>query len=244
MSVAPITHLSAPEEQHMLFLFLPLKTGGSPAAVPALRTILSGHREKNGSVSVDPRTVTGVHFYMVYALLAGEPATSPLPFPTFQLPPPNPETGSPRDLAVVISIYDADFVPYIKAFTNDPTFTPKLDALLEALDETGFIDPSDPTSAKGIHANGGVFKNPDDFITLLMRYNWADPTIPATQNNAEASVGGWKYYLGATFPGLTNSRLLNQKHGYPSAAQLWPVTGNNIVYAPSTPPPAPKAARY
>ncbi|HLM01644.1 MAG TPA: hypothetical protein VK400_11365 [Pyrinomonadaceae bacterium] len=244
-SVNPITSLTATDEQHLLFLFLPIGTGASEEAVGALHTLLSGKPANdgggngNGSAGSDPRTATGVHFFMTYFLsAAGSQQQPPPPFPVFQLPPPNPETKAARDLLVVMSIYDADFGPYIGAFTSDESFAGKLDLLLGILDETGFIDPSDPTSAKGIIANGGTFQNQDAFVTLLMRYNWADPTIPAAtlpQNIAHPNPS-WKYFLGATFPGMTNTKILNPSAGYPNALQLYPVDSKPIDFAPSTPP--------
>src|SRR5712664_4390346 len=111
MPASPITHLTAPEEQHMLFLFLPLISGATPPleseAVSTLHALFSGTHSSGASVLPDPRPVTGVHFFMVYALKAGVTPASPPPFQAFQVPPPNPETKAPRDLAVVMSIYDA-----------------------------------------------------------------------------------------------------------------------------------------
>lgn len=238
MTVLPITRLSAPEEQHLLLLFLPLRSGTpSSTVLPSLRTLFSGRAPVESMDGPDPRYATGVHFYMVYALEAGETTSAPPPFTAFQLPPPNPETNAPRNLAVVLSIYDADFAPYIQAFTTDPTIAANLDAtLLQNLDETGFVSPDDPTSAAWILANGGTFNNQDAFLALLMRYNWADPTIPAaTTASAVAHPNpAWKYFLGATFPGQTTASLLDN---YPNAAQLWPNPGVTIDYAPSAPPP-------
>lgn len=179
---------------------------------------------------------------MTYFLSAtGSHQQPPPPLPVFQLPPPNPETKAARDLLVVMSIYDADFGPYIGAFTSCEScesFAGKLDLLLGILDETGFIDPSDPTSAKGIIANGGTFQNQDAFVTLLMRYNWADPTIPGATlpQNIVNRNPGWKYFLGATFPGMTNTKILNPSAGYQNAVQLYPVDSKPIDFAPSTPP--------
>jgi len=228
----PVTKVAAPDEQHLLFLGLPIvfKPNSDPAA--AVMGLLGG-----GSPSSDPRAATGVHFFMTYLLLAGLPQPVPPPFPLFQLPPVNPDTNEPRHLLVVMSIYDADFGPYIGAFTRDPGFAAQLDKLLAVLDETGFIDPSDPTSAAGILANGGTFQNPDAFVQLLMRYNWADPTLPASILGSTVNPPpNPKYVLGATFPGLTIARLLNTTTGYPGASQLWPYPAVPIEYAPSTRP--------
>jgi hypothetical protein len=243
MSAKAIEKLTAPEEQHMLFLFLPLRSGKKGAeteAAGALHSIFSGQRADGAPALSDPRVATGVHFYMAYLLLAGmPPAAPPPPFPTFQLPPPNPKTGAPRHLAVVMSIYDSDFGPYIGAFTSDKDFAAGLDKnLLENLDEEGFVDPTDSSSAANILANKGTFAHPGDFLKLLMRYNWADPTIPAATSIGKIKKPNlaWKYFLGATFPGLTIGRLLKATGGYPNAAELWPFPGGVIDYAPSAPP--------
>jgi hypothetical protein len=243
MPVSPIDRLSAPEEQHLLFLFLPLARKKKPAAASESESEPMGalHALFSGSLpnAPDPRVATGVHFYMAYLLAAGAEQEPPPPFPVFQPPPPNPETGAPRDLAVVMSIYDADFGPYIKAFTDNQLFAAVLDkSLLENLDETGLVDPSLPSTAKNILQNGGTHAQPTAFITLLMRYNWADPTIPAATNLGTIKNPNpkWKYFLGATFPGLTNMRLLKPSGGYPNIDQLWPFPGGVIDYAPSFPP--------
>jgi hypothetical protein len=238
-----VTSLMSPEEQHLLLLFLPLKHGAKPPlesdAVSTLHTLFSGKQVKGTTAPSDPRPATGVHFFMIYALAAGKTTNPPPPFPAFQVPPPNPETKAPRDLAVVMSIYDADFGPYIGAFTSDPDFAALLDAtLLVGLDETGFVDPNDPTSALGILANGGTFQNQDAFVALLMRYNWADPTRPGATSaaNIKKPDPNWKpYFLGATFPGLTISKILST-NGYPNALQLYPVKAPVIDFARSNPP--------
>ena len=239
MSVSPITHISAPDEQHLLFLCLPLKSGTPDESdpMPAITALFAG-RQFEGGPDPDPRPATGVHFFMATLLLAGVPQTPPPPFPVFQLPPPNPVTGAPRHMAVVMSIYDNDFGPYIGAFTKSEDFAKTLDKdVLKNLDETGFVEPTDPTSAAFILAHGGTFAQPTAFVQLLMRYNWADPTIPAATNIGKIKNPNpmWKYFLGATFPGMTNTKLLSAS-GYPNAAELWPIDGPVIDYAPSIPP--------
>jgi hypothetical protein len=239
MSAKAIASLTASQEQHMLFLFLPFKHFTKPEtqsqAVGALHSLLGGSTPGGG----DSRPAKGVHFFMLYILGAGQTPAAPPPFPTFQVPPPNPETKAPRDLVAVMSIYDADFGPYISAFTSNEDFAKLLDlGLLANLDETGFISPDDPTSAAGILANGGVFENPTALVTLLMRYNWADPTIPAATDPRfiKNPNPAWKYVLGATFPGMTVTSILKTSGGYPNAAELWPVNPVVINYAPSVPP--------
>lgn len=126
-----------------------------------------------------------------------------------------------------MAIYDADFGPYIGAFTNDQKFSVSLDTeVLANLDETGFVGADDPTSAENILANNGTYANPDAFVQLLMRYNHADPRIPTH----------------AVFPGLTATKILKRSGGYPNANQLWPLIPppGGIVYAPSVPPPKPQ----
>jgi hypothetical protein len=238
MSVSPITSISAPDQQHLLFLCLPLKTGTSTAndPMPAINALFSG-QPGDAASDADPRPATGVHFYMAYVLRHGDKPTTPPPFPVFQVPPPNPE-GKPRDLAIVMSIYDADFGPYIGAFTRSPAFSALLDeTVLKNLDEGGFADPNKPPSAQWILKHGGTFANQTAFVQLLMRYNWADPTIPAATNLGTIKTPNpkWKYFLGATFPGMTNTKILGA-NGYPNAAELWPTKNVVIDYARSIPP--------
>lgn len=266
MSIAPITYLTTPEQQHMLFLALPIKqnpfskkagsTSHVELATTTLTTMFSGRHPDGSRVFSDPRPATGVHFFMAYAQLAGLPPTppktvwlpplpppSPPPFQLFQVPPRNPKTKELRHLVVVMAIYDADFGPYIGAFTNIESFAASLDkSVLEVIDETGFVDPDDPTSALNILANNGTYANPDAFVQLLMRYNFSNPTIPAAINPKSMDPNKLLFVLGATFPGLTDTKILKAAGGYPGANQLWPVLGTpgGIVYAPSVPPPPPK----
>lgn len=236
----PISYLTAPEQQHLLLLALPIKAvPGSAKVAPTLTTMFSGRHEDGTKMFSDPRPATGVHFFMIYVQIAGIPPAQPPPFPLFQLPPPNGKL--PRHLAVVMAIYDADFGPYIGAFTNDPSFALSLDNnVLRNLDETGFVDPDDPTSAQSILASNGTYANPDAFVQLLMRYNWGDPTIPAalaaTRKVAPDTRRTPKYFFGGTFPGLTVTKILKATGGYPHANQLWPLPSGEIEYAPSIPP--------
>jgi hypothetical protein len=263
MSISPITYLATPEQQHLLFLALPIKqslkknspsTSHVEATVSTFATMFSG-RHPDGSNVFDPRPATGVHFFMAYAQLAGVPDSTgdwkpapppkypcPPPFQLFQVPPPNPETGDLRHLVVVMAIYDADFGPYIGAFTNDQTFAGKLDAgVLEVLDETAFVHPDDPTSAANILANNGTYANPDAFVQLLMRYNFSDPTIPAATSPTPMDPTRFfpLFVFGATFPGMSDTKILKASGGYPNANQLWPLAAGEIKFAPSVPPPPP-----
>lgn len=239
-TVPPVTKIAKAQEQHMLLLFVPLNsktdsilfnppTGKPPAGVAALQKLLTG----NGP---DIRPATGVHFFMIHLMRATD--TSPIKVPTFQPAPTGPD-GVPKDLLVVLSIYDSDFVPYISAFFQDAAVVAGLNGLLTVMDESGIIDNSDHTSAYYISSHGGVKNNPEAFIKLLMRYNFADPTIPAVgpggmQNPPKAP----RYFLGATFPGLTVGMLLRPGTGYPNALDLWPAPDEapKISFEPSTPP--------
>src|SRR3954447_3359082 len=111
----PITSLAAPQEQHMLFLFLPLKKGAIPSMVSASSDVVGAAAPADADAANGPdiRALTGVHFFMFYGLPAGTAPQPPLPVPSFQ-------TAEGKDLFVVISIYDADFAPYISAFTTQP----------------------------------------------------------------------------------------------------------------------------
>ena len=99
------------------------------------------------------------------------------------------------------------------------------------MDETGIVEDEDPTSAKNILANDGVVNNPAEFYCLLMRYNFADPTIPAVA--AVPTGAKYKYLLNHTFPGLTIEKILDN---YPNAAELWPADAPQIEYAESKKP--------
>jgi hypothetical protein len=161
---------------------------------------------------------------MLFGLAAGETPNPPLPVPSFQ-------TAEGKDALIVISLYDADFAPYISAFGS---IAGQLDLLLGGLDETGIVDDDNPTSAAFILANGGVAANTVGFFSLLMRYNFADPTIPAAAVLPANTPANPKYLLGATFPGLTNAAILQN---YPGATSLWPWPPQPITFAPSAPPP-------
>jgi hypothetical protein len=227
-TTAPITSLAAPQEQHMLFLFLPLKKGAIAKTISGVSGLVAPKAAAADSpeAAADPgpdnRADTGVHFFMLYGLADGE--TPGLLVPSFQ-------TAKGKDLLVVISIYDADFAPYISAFGS---IADQLNELLYALDETEIVDDTDPTSAYYILHNGGVAANTVGFFSLLMRYNFADPTIPAASVLPANTPANPKYLLGATFPGMTNAAILQN---YPEAASLWPWPPVPITFAASAPPP-------
>jgi hypothetical protein len=231
-TVPPITKIAKAQEQHMLLLFLPINSKlVPPGGVTGFQNLLTGGDDG------DLRPLTGVHFYMAYLMRAGD--KSRIVVPTFQTAPAGPD-GVPKDLLVVLSIYDADFGPYISAFLTDPAIVKGLNGVLTLLDESGIVPDSDPTSAKAILKNGGVAKNAQAFFALLMRYNFADPTVPAVGPGGiqNPPAKPWPYALAATFPGLTVGMFLKPKTGYPNAVDLWPAPGEapKIYFEPSTPP--------
>jgi hypothetical protein len=231
-ATAPITSLATPAEQHMLFLFFPLKKGTLPQALEGARSVFgtqptsAASQAESAAGGIDSRVQTGVHFFMFYGLPADTTPQPPLPVPSFQ-------TSSGKDLMVVISLYDADFGPYISAFTSQPPIALGLDEILRLMDESDLVDPSDPSSAAFILSHGGVAKNNSSFLELLMRYNFGDPTIPAANVFPVNTPANPKYRLGATFPGLTVGSILQS---YPQAESLWPLPAPAIQFAPSTPP--------
>jgi hypothetical protein len=216
---SPITSIPAAEEQHMLLLFLPLKKKTNEKVTKAIETLNAEVKAGN-----DLRAATGVHFFMIYHLADGK--TPHLPVTSFQ-------TMPGKDMLVVLSIYDADFAPYIASFVTNPIIAMGLNGIVNAMDETGIMDPEDPTSAAFIGVNGGVAANPDAFNCLLMRYNFGDPTVPAAAKIPAGS--NYKYVLSATFPGLTVGKILQN---YPDATTLWPSNPVDIKYEPSVPPSA------
>jgi hypothetical protein len=232
---SPITSLLQAEEQHMLLLFLPLK---QKPPQPVLESLAKLAVAAQGN---DSRPSTGVHFFMTYHMAAG--ASSPIVVPTFQAAPAGPG-GKPKDLLVVLSIYDRDFEPYIGSFLTNPIIVYGLTEILKALDEDGIVAPDDPTSAVSLVGSpGGLATNAQNFYRLLMRYNFADPTIPAIGPGGIANPPPTppRYFLGATFPGLTVGKILDPKTGYPDAGVLWPSPEGTprppkIMYEPSDPP--------
>ena len=228
-SSGPVTHVTAPMQQHMLFLFFPLKKGalaqalGSIGGLTGSGTTAADSESAAPGAGSDDRAATGVHF----AMFTGLPAdTKPdFPVPSFQ-------TAPGKDLLVILSIYDADFSPYIAAFTSQKPIADALDGVLGLMDETGIVEPTDPTSAAWILANKGVFKNPNAFVDLLMRYNYSDPTIPATTGAGVSPVQNPKLLLQATFPGLTVGQILQTG----DLGGAYPYPPVPISYDPSAPP--------
>lgn len=215
----PIVELTPAEQQHLLFLFMPVKKGHSALMSEAITDLKEAFILK-AAANDDRRAATGVHFFLFYHLEHGKGAG--LPIPSFQ-------AMDDRGLLVVQSIYDADFAPYISSFVEDNKIAGGLNLVLSIMDETGIIDPTDPTSAAYILTNGGVQSNAAGFNCLLMRYNFADPTVPA----ATPPLGGKKYLFGGTFPGLTVGKILEN---YPNAPALWPAPPVAITFDESEQP--------
>jgi len=235
----PITRLSTVQQQHMLFLFFPLRSDTQQQAAKAMHAVLTPHSAPHASAhgdagSADPRVLPGVHYFMFYHLAAGQTPTPKLPVPSFQ-------TAPGKDLLVVMSIYDRDFAPYISAFTSQKEIAAGLNGILSLMDESG-LNPPKESSAATILANGGVARNTTAFFELLMRYNFADPTIPAAAHFPVNTPAHPKYTLGATFPGLTVGSILENYHQKPgqNASALWPPQAVPIKFEPSIPPPSPK----
>lgn len=225
---APITFLGVAAQQHMLLLFFPLKKGLLHTALDGAQKSLIPKQKAPKTAAVgggpDPRVATGVHFSMFYGLPADTRPVPGMPVPTFQ-------TAKGKDLLVALAIYDADFNAYISAFTSDPSIAQGLDLVLTALDETGIVAATDPTSAAFILANGGVAQNNTGFQELLTRYNFGDPTLPAAAALPPGAAAG-KYRLAATFPGATVGAFLGN---YPQARKLWPLPAPVIKFAPTPP---------
>ncbi len=195
--------LPADKQQHMLLLFMPIKKQSFP--------LLAVQKKKVSSSPPDLRSTTGVHFAMFHYVPDGAPSF--LPVPTFQSAP-------GKDLLIALSLYDADFEPYISAFTAHPSIAQALDGVLSLLDETGIVADDDPTSAVSILARGGVEQNNEQFIQLLLRYNFGDPSLAGAAGNALILPStGQRYSLHATFPGLTVGDVIDN---YPNASTLWP----------------------
>ncbi|HEY0782804.1 MAG TPA: hypothetical protein VGE98_10135, partial [Thermoanaerobaculia bacterium] len=193
---------------------------------PALEAAQPAFAAPKAAAGADPRALTGVHFFMFYGLAADTQPVPALPVPTFQ-------TAAGKDLLVGLSLYDANFGPYIDAFTSQPPIAAALDALLTTLDESGIVEPTNKTSAAFILKRGGVAKNSSAFRTLLMRYNFGDPTIPAAAKFPVNTPPQPKYLLGATFPGLTVGSILQS---YPNAQELWPWPPVAITFEPAAKP--------
>jgi hypothetical protein len=221
----PVTAVSAAEQQHLLLLFVPLKKGTVARAAEAAKVL-----QTPPGTPPDIRAATGVHFFMIYPLADGTAPVPALPVTSFK-------TMPGKDLLVVMSIYDAEFAPYIGAFVADKTIAAGLNLILELSDESGIVPDTDPTSANYILAHGKVQKNADAFNCFLMRYNFGDPTMAAgshTNTDKHAKPGTPpKYTFGTNFPGLTVGKVLAN---YANAKTLWPFPLGPIKFEPTSKP--------
>lgn len=201
-ATSSVASIPPDKRQHMLFLFLPVKKG----SLPKLSAPDTGN-----SIPPDVRATTGVHFAMFHYVAEG--AKPVLPVPTFQAPP-------GKDLLIALALYDAEFVPYISAFTSVPSIAQQLDLLFSLMDETGIVADDEPSSASAILARGGAGQNNEETIALLRRYNFGDPDIAGVAGDALIlPAGGQRYSFHATFPGMTVGDVLNN---YRDAGKLWP----------------------
>ncbi|MEO8533595.1 MAG: hypothetical protein ABI441_07590 [Flavobacterium sp.] len=201
------------DQQHLLFLFIPLKKGVIAEAMTAAEKVKEAAKLTAAPVG-DLRKTTGVHYFTIYAQADGQP-TPGIPVPGFQSYP-------GKDVLVVMSIYDGQFDAYISAFFQIDEIVKGLDTLLLFMDETGIpgVDPNGKTSANYIHKMGGVKKNPLAFYCLLMRYNFGDPVLSAGDKNG-------KYVFGTNFPGLTVAKVIDN---YPNADKIWPAVPGQVSY--------------
>jgi hypothetical protein len=224
MSTVP--RISIADQQHMLMVFLPLYKGTLKRALHAAQALAG---VAPGAPQKDDRADKGVHFAMFYGIEAepDPPVKPPLPVPTFQNAP-------GKDLLIAQAFYDGDFAAYIGAFTQEKDTAAALTALLYAVDESGIVPDSDPTSAKAIIKAGGVAVASAQFNCLLMRYNFGNPVLPGTSGappDVKANFG-----LIATFPGLTVGKILAQ-NGYPGAQTQWPFPPAAKIDFQKTPTP-------
>jgi len=216
MSTAKVISVPITGQQHLLFLFVPLKKGKLAEAVKIADTLHLAAKEVTAPTGpFDPRKTTGVHYFMIYPQADGQ-KTPGIPVPGF--------TSFPgKDVLVVMSIYDGQFDAYISAFFAIPAVVNGLNALMYLMDETGIpgVDPNGPTSANHI-AKTGVVRNALAFYCLLMRYNFGDPILSAGD-----STPGGKYQFGSNFPGLTVANIIDN---YPGAADEWPAPPSDVTY--------------
>jgi len=209
MSQPEVITVPITDQQHLLFLFIPLKKGTVGKAMEAAQKVKEGAKLLTASDGYDPRKTTGVHYFTIFPQAAGQ-NTPGIPVPGFQSCP-------DKDVLVVMSIYDGQFDAYINAFFALQPVVDGLNLLLTLMDETDIegVDPNGPTSANTIIKMKGVKKNPLAFYCLLMRYNFGDPVYSAGDK-------GGKYVFGTNFPGLSVAKIIDN---YPDADKLWPLTG-------------------
>jgi hypothetical protein len=214
MSTPQVITVPITDQQHLLFLFIPLKKGVLAEAMLAAEKVKEAAKLTAAAPVGDLRKTTGVHYFTIYAQADGQP-TPRIPVPGFQSYP-------GKDVLVVMSIYDGQFDAYISAFFQIDSVVKGLDTLLLLMDETGIpnVDPAGKTSAAYIHKMGGVKKNPLAFYCLLMRYNFGDPVFSAGDK-------GGDYIFGTNFPGLTVAKIIDN---YPNADKIWPAVPGQVTY--------------
>ncbi|MEO8515649.1 MAG: hypothetical protein ABI426_02845 [Flavobacterium sp.] len=216
MATPQVITVPITDQQHMLFLFVPLKKGMLGEAMAAAEGVKDAAKQyaQTTAASGDPRKTTGVHYFTIYAQKDGQ-ATPGIPVPGFQSFP-------GKDVLVVMSIYDGQFDAYISAFFEIQQVVDGLNTLMLLMDESGIpgVDPNGKTSANYIASMGGVVKNAQAFYCLLMRYNFGDPVYSAGDK-------GGKYVFGTNFPGLTVAKIIDN---YPNADTLWPVPPTDTTY--------------
>lgn len=212
MSTSKVITVPITDQQHLLFLFIPLKKGLVGKAMIAAEQVREAIKAEEPPVT-DFRKTTGVHYFTIYAQADGQP-TPGIPVPGFQSYP-------GKDVLVVMSIYDGQFDAYISAFFKIKEVVDGLTILLGVMDETGIpgVDPEGLTSAKHI-LKKGIEKNALAFYCLLMRYNFGDPILSAGDK-------GDKYVFGTNFPGLTVAKIIDN---YPKAGETWPPTAGEVSY--------------
>jgi hypothetical protein len=213
MSAPEVITVPITDQQHLLFLFIPLKKGMLEKAMTAAEEVKSAAKAAVAQGG-DLRKTTGVHYFTIYAQKDGQ-ATPGIPVPGFLSFP-------GKDVLVVMSIYDGQFDAYISAFFEIDAVVNGLNNLLFLMDETGIptVDANGPTSANHIAKMGGVKKNALAFYCLLMRYNFGDPVLCAGDK-------GGKYVFGTNFPGLTIAKIIDN---YPGADKTWPATPGQVSY--------------
>jgi hypothetical protein len=213
MSTPQVITVPITDQQHLLFLFIPLKKGVLSQAMLTAEKIKEAAKPAVAPVG-DARKTTGVHYFTIYAQADGQ-ATPGIPVPGFQSFP-------GKDVLVVMSIYDGQFDAYISAFFQIDAIVNGLNGLLLLMDETGIpgVDAAGKTSANYISEMGGVKKNALAFYCMLMRYNFGDPILSAGDKNG-------KYVFGTNFPGLTVAKIIDN---YPNADKIWPAVPGEVTY--------------
>lgn len=213
MATPEVITVPITDQQHLLFLFIPLRKGTVPKALAAAEVVKEAAKSAAAPTG-DLRKTTGVHYFTIYGQADGQ-ATAGIPVPGFQSFP-------GKDVLVVMSLYDGQFDAYIDAFFEIDDVVKGLNLLLAFMDEEGIpgVDPNGRTSAKHIIKMEGVKKNAKAFYCLLMRYNFGDPTLSAGEKKG-------KYVFGTNFPGLTVAKIIDN---YPDAGKLWPAVPDQVSY--------------